>query len=315
MYRTERKIKKGPIIAAILIVVIGVGGFFAFKEIRYRMSDTYKLLQIGYNETETNILIEKYDKEKLKELIQDKTLDPNIPKLLQQKYYLEKNLDRYLTYLKDNPEVSVKDAVSLVNVNRDRDFYEDIQETDTSKGDLMLVNKYYKLTKDFKLDDIVPISNQFAYEGNEIRKHVYERYRSMWNAAKEEGLLLIVNSSYRDYETQDAVWKDYAEANGEEWADNKAARAGSSEHETGLALDIVTNNVIMNEFENTEEFKWLQDNAYKYGFILRYPKGKENITGYEYESWHYRYVGEEVAKEIHDLDITFDEYYAYYLDK
>lgn len=315
MYRTKRKIKKGPIIAAILIVVIGVGGFFAFKEIRYRMSDTYKLLQIGYNETETNILIEKYDKEKLKELIQDKTLDPNIPKLLQQKYYLEKNLDRYLTYLKDNPEVSVKDAVSLVNVNRDRDFYEDIQETDTSKGDLMLVNKYYKLTKDFKLDDIVPISNQFAYEGNEIRKHVYERYRSMWNAAKEEGLLLIVNSSYRDYETQDAVWKDYAEANGEEWADNKAARAGSSEHETGLALDIVTNNVIMNEFENTEEFKWLQDNAYKYGFILRYPKGKKNITGYEYESWHYRYVGEEVAKEIHDLDITFDEYYAYYLDK
>lgn len=315
MYRTKRKIKKGPIIAAILIVVIGVGGFFAFKEIRYRMSDTYKLLQIGYNETETNILIEKYDKEKLKELIQDKTLDPNIPKLLQQKYYLEKNLDRYLTYLKDNPEVSVKDAVSLVNVNRDRDFYEDIQETDTSKGDLMLVNKYYKLTKDFKLDDIVPISNQFAYEDNEIRKHVYERYRSMWNAAKEEGLLLIVNSSYRDYETQDAVWKDYAEANGEEWADNKAARAGSSEHETGLALDIVTNNVIMNEFENTEEFKWLQDNAYKYGFILRYPKGKENITGYEYESWHYRYVGEEVAKEIHDLDITFDEYYAYYLDK
>ena len=315
MYRTKRKIKKGPIIAAILIVVIGVGGFFAFKEIRYRMSDTYKLLQIGYNETETNILIEKYDKEKLKELIQDKTLDSNIPKLLQQKYYLEKNLDRYLTYLKDNPEVSVKDAVSLVNVNRDRDFYEDMQETDTSKGDLMLVNKYYKLTKDFKLDDIVPISNQFAYEGNEIRKHVYERYRSMWNAAKEEGLLLIVNSSYRDYETQDAVWKDYAEANGEEWADNKAARAGSSEHETGLALDIVTNNVIMNEFENTEEFKWLQDNAYKYGFILRYPKGKENITGYEYESWHYRYVGEEVAKEIHDLDITFDEYYAYYLDK
>lgn len=179
----------------------------------------------------------------------------------------------------------------------------------------MLVNKYYKLTKDFKLDDIVPISNQFAYEGNEIRKHVYERYRSMWNAAKEEGLLLIVNSSYRDYETQDAVWKDYAEANGEEWADNKAARAGSSEHETGLALDIVTNNVIMNEFENTEEFKWLQDNAYKYGFILRYPKGKEKITGYSYESWHYRYVGVEAAKEIHDANITFDEYYAYYLAK
>lgn len=315
MYRTRRKIKKGPIIAAVLIILIGVGGFFAFKEIRYRMSDTYKLLQIGYNETETNILIEKYDKEKLDQLIKDKKLEPNIPKLLQQKYYMKKNMDRYLKYLKENPETTVKDTVSLVNVNRDRDFYEKMQKTDTSKGDLILVNKYYKLTKDFKPKNIVPISNQFSYEGNEISKHVYEKYRSMWNAAKEEGLMLIVNSSYRDYETQDAVWKDYAEAHGEEWADNKAARAGSSEHETGLALDIVTNNVIMNEFENTEEFKWLQNNAYKYGFILRYPKGKENITGYEYESWHYRYVGEEVAEEIHNLDITFDEYYAYYLDK
>lgn len=78
MYRTRRKIKKGPIIAAVLIILIGVGGFFAFKEIRYRMSDTYKLLQIGYNETETNILIEKYDKEKLDQLIKDKKLEPNI---------------------------------------------------------------------------------------------------------------------------------------------------------------------------------------------------------------------------------------------
>lgn len=315
MYKTKRKIKKAPIIVAVLIIVVGVGGYFAYKEISYRMSDTYKLLEIGYNESETNTLLESYPQEKLDELIKNKTLEPNIPKLLKQKYYLEKNLDRYLAYLKENPEVAMDDVVALVNVNRDRDFYEDMEETDTSKGDLMLVNKYYKLTKDYQPEEIVPISLQFSYEGNEISKHVYERFRSMWNAANEEGLTLIVNSSYRDYETQDAVWKDYAQAQGEEWADNKAARAGSSEHETGLALDIVTDDVIMNEFEETEEFKWLQDNAYKYGFILRYPKGKEDITGYEYESWHYRYVGEDVAKEIHDLDITFDEYYAYYLDK
>jgi LAS superfamily LD-carboxypeptidase LdcB len=71
----------------------------------------------------------------------------------------------------------------------------------------------------------------------------------------------------------------------------------------------------MNDFENTDEFKWLQKNAYKYGFILRYPKDKTDITGYDYESWHYRYVGKEVAQKIHELDITFDEYYAYYIDK
>ena len=68
-------------------------------------------------------------------------------------------------------------------------------------------------------------------------------------------------------------------------------------------------------FEKTDEFKWLNENAYKYGFILRYPKGKENITGYSYESWHYRYVGTDVAKKIHDEGITFDEYYAYYIEK
>ena len=70
----------------------------------------------------------------------------------------------------------------------------------------------------------------------------------------------------------------------------------------------------MDNFENTNEFKWLNNNAYKYGFILRYPKGKESITGYAYESWHYRYVGIDVAKQIHEEDITFDEYYAYYIE-
>lgn len=315
MYTTKRKLKKGPIIAVIAIIVIGVGGYFAIKEISYRMSDTYKLLQIGYNEHEVEILKTKYKKDKLAQLIKDKKMEANLPKLLQQKYYMEKNLDRYLKYLKNNPEETIAKAVSLVNVNRDRDFYTKMNNTDTSKGDLMLVNKYYKLTKDFKPKNIVPISNQFSYEGNEISKHVYEKYRSMWNAAKKEGLMLIVNSSYRDYESQDTVWKSFSNARGEEWADSRAARAGSSEHETGLALDIVTNKVIMNQFETTEEFKWLQKNAYKYGFILRYPKDKEDITGYEYESWHYRYVGEKVAKKIHDLDITYDEYYAYYIEK
>ena len=92
-------------------------------------------------------------------------------------------------------------------------------------------------------------------------------------------------------------------------------RAGYSEHQTGLALDIVTYGASMDTFENTDEFKWLSDNAYKYGFILRYPKGKEKLTGYSYESWHYRYVGKDVAKKIHDLDITYDEYYAYYIEK
>ena len=142
---------------------------------------------------------------------------------------------------------------------------------------------------------------------------VYQKYISMYNAAKKEDLYLIITSAYRDYNFQDQLWNQYAKSQGEEWADSVAARAGHSEHQTGLTLDIVTYNSNMNEFENTDEFKWLQKHAHEYGFIMRYPKDKEDITGYDYESWHYRYVGVETATKIHELGITYDEYYAYYL--
>ena len=90
-------------------------------------------------------------------------------------------------------------------------------------------------------------------------------------------------------------------------ADTYSARAGSSEHQTGLAVDINTASSRAN-FQNTKEYKWLINNSYKYGFIERYPKGKTNITGYKYEPWHYRYVGIEAASIIHEKGITFEEY-------
>ena len=136
---------------------------------------------------------------------------------------------------------------------------------------------------------------------------------------------IITKCVYRKYSTyigkleqasdnfQKKLWDSYANQKGDEWADSVSARAGYSEHQTGYTLDIVTYNANMSNFETTDEFKWLQANAYKYGFILRYPKDKEDITGYSYESWHYRYVGEETAKKIKKLDITFDEYYAYFI--
>ena len=141
---------------------------------------------------------------------------------------------------------------------------------------------------------------------------VLSAFKNMWSAAKKQDLTLIVNSSYRDYKSQEEVWNYYDDLRGEEYADSIAARAGYSEHQTGLALDIITYGANKNNFEKTDEFKWLEKNAHKYGFILRYPKGKEDITGYAYESWHYRYVGIETATEIYNKKITYDEYYAYY---
>ena len=135
----------------------------------------------------------------------------------------------------------------------------------------------------------------------------------MYNDALKDDITLILNSSYRSYSEQDETWLTRKKAYGTEKADQYAARAGYSEHQTGLALDINQFNTTEKDFENTPAFTWLSNNAYKYGFILRYPEGKENITGYSYESWHYRYVGKDVAKKITDEGITFDEYYAYYI--
>ncbi len=307
--------KKGKIIIGATILGIFIL-IYLFNTITYRMSDEYKLSEMGYNDREVETLLKytekkKEERDKIKELRYNKIL----PNLLKQKYFLFKNLDRYLDYAHKMTDMDLKTVVAMVNVNRDSAFYTHVKKADTSKQELMLVNKYYQLPKSYTPKKIVAIASQYAYDDNSISEEVYTMYKKMWNAAKEKDLTLIVTSSYRDYESQEGVWNSLADSYGDSKADARAARAGHSEHQTGLTLDIVTYDSYNNEFDQTEEFKWLQKNAHKYGFILRYPKDKEDITGYSYESWHYRYVGVDVATKIHNLGITYDEYYAYYIEK
>ena len=226
-----------------------------------------------------------------------------------------KNLDRYLDYIEKNSNLELKDVVSLVNVNRDKDFYKDLEVTDVSNFNEMLVNKYHALDKDYVAPDIVKCSSTYAYANNELNKEAYEAFKNMADAAREEGHVILILSSYRTYESQDNLWKQRKTAYGIKKADAYAARAGSSEHETGLAIDVAEYKDVNDEFGKTESFKWLQENAYKYGYILRYPKGKENITGYSYEAWHYRYLGVSLATKVYNEGITYDEYYEFYLNK
>ena len=308
----HRKIKIMPVmIVGISILVLIIGGIGLKKFIDYRNSYDYKLSEIGYKETEIKYI--KKLKDKQIDTILKMDYNKNIDDFIKQKYFIFSNLTDYLKYYKENSEETYKDIVSIVNVHTNREHYTKTKATDMSKGDLILVNKYNHLAEDYEPDDLVNISLQYAYADNRIREHVYEAYKDMWHAANKEDLTLIVTSSYRSYAKQEQIHKRYSNQKGLEWADSVSARAGYSEHQTGLTLDIVTYNSTMDNFEDSDEFKWLKQNSYKYGFILRYPKDKTYITGYDYESWHYRYVGKEIAKEIHDLDITYDEYYAYYL--
>ena len=298
------------VILSLLILIISS----IVKRINYLHSYDYKLSKIGYSKEEI-VEIKKFDNKTIDQLLDKKYNKLNV-KFMKQKYFIFKNLDKYIKYYKDSDNDDLANTISMVNVKANYDYYDKdvIKKSNLKDGNLMLVNKYNYLGKDYVPNDLVDVSITYGYGENKIKKEVYDNFLNMWNDAKRENLSLIITSAYRDYDYQKSLWDNYANQKGDKWADSVAARAGFSEHQTGLTLDIVTYGSSMDNFENTNEFKWLSENAYKYGFILRYPKDKEKITGYAYESWHYRYVGKDVAKKIHDKKITYDEYYAYYIE-
>ena len=222
--------------------------------------------------------------------------------------YIEKYYERYVAYKKLHSDYSDDKIITYVNIGLDHDFYTEMENTDMNDGYLIICNKYHKL-KDNYVPDLVSLS---GYGGGQMERVAASHFKEMSNAAKKDGISIYNVSGYRSYNTQKNLYNNYVNRDGKKKADTYSARAGTSEHQTGLASDI---NSVSSSFENTNAFKWLIKNAYKYGFILRYPKGKEFITGYMYEPWHFRYVGEEVAKVIYEKDITYEEYYATYLLK
>ena len=312
--KLKKKFKKRLIIF-LFIIIISIVSIKSYKTYKYRQTYEYKLLEKNYTKEETDLLLEKLDKTKIEKLLTTEKNEKLI-NILNEKYFLIKNLDKYIAYSDKNPEISLTEVIALVNVHRDQDYYENMEVTDTSKGNTMLVNKYNALSKDYEVEDLKTISKTYSYGDNKkLNKEAYDAFISLADDAKKEGYTILIVSSYRTYQDQEDVWKDYKASFGTKKADAYAARAGSSEHETGLAIDVADYNDKNDKFEATESFKWMQTNAHKYGYILRYPKGKENITGYSYEAWHYRYVGIDTATKVYNEGITYDEYYEYYLKK
>ena len=238
----------------------------------------------------------------------------NIIELLKkEKYYIPDRLDRYLAYYNDR--LSSKEVVTNVNCNIDFPFYSEYKNSDLTKGNLILVNKYYKVTSDFVPKKLIEIPKSYSmYSGNRINSDVYVYFKKLIDDASKINYQLHDISSYRPYAYQNSLYNTRVSELGKAGADSISARPGYSEHHTGLATDILKVGSTMNNFANTKEAKWLADNAHNYGFIVRYPEGKEYLTGYSYEPWHLRYVGENVAKYIYDNNIVFEEYYAYYCE-
>lgn len=174
--------------------------------------------------------------------------------------------------------------------------------------DMLIVNKTYNLPKDYQPENpYTPITGERGT--NFIDKDVMQAFTQMQSDATSIGLNIYIASGYRGYNNQNTLYNNYVARDGKEAADKYSARPGYSEHQTGLCFDL---NSIDDSFANTDEGRWINENAYLYGFIIRYPKGKENETGYQYESWHLRYVGMELAKKLYNNGswITMEDYYG-----
>ena len=187
----------------------------------------------------------------------------------------------------------------------------------TSKGNV--IKNYYGITY---IDDVIVVNKTFGLPSNfapnnlstingyiKIVDYVKDAFNELISDSKSIGLNIYASSGYRSYSDQKYIYNNYVRLDGQDKADMYSAKEGYSEHQTGLAIDV---NSVNSSFNNTKESNWLKDNCYKYGFIIRYPEGKENITGYMYESWHIRYIGKDLAKVLYNDGkwITIEEYFG-----
>ncbi|WP_082927022.1 M15 family metallopeptidase [Paenibacillus tuaregi] len=184
------------------------------------------------------------------------------------------------------------------------------------ESEAVLVNKQFGLPDGYEPKDLVYPNVPFTFsekiDKRKMRKEAAEALEKMFDGAKKDGIYLAGVSAYRSKKTQTALFNRYVKKDGLEKAKTYSAVPGYSEHQTGLAIDVAGSDgkcAAESCFGGTLEADWLKKYAHEYGFIIRYPEGKESITGYKYEPWHIRYVGKEIADEITSKGITLEEYY------
>ena len=269
-----------------------------------------KLIEIGYSNFDINIILNHGDNDEVKRFTQREKI-----KYLEEFFFIEyaklDNYDRYLNYSYETGE-DEETTVLHVNLNMDEPEYENALMIEDFSLD-MLVNKRRGLNENFIPDDLVKIDEKYTSDKFFASKVAIDAFIKMHDDALKEGYEIIINSAYRSYNDQQDISDLYLKTYGQNYVNNYVARPGFTEHKTGLAFDIGSRKV--NVFANSEEYKWMQENCYKYGFILRFPKKYESITGFRNEPWHYRYVGKEIAKYIYEKNITLEEYYVTVLDK
>lgn len=313
MKRKKIKINyKNLFILLIVLGLISYGVYFTYNKLtnndtkieeKEENKTIKKLTSLGYSKNDAEIIISNMKDSDINKI--DKKYD-NLAEYSKVKYFHIENIDRYNKLKEKNNNYSTEEIIMRVNVNVDKPYYTDIKTVENPENLTVLVNKYYALSSEFEPNDLIKVGSQ------RMRKEAGEAMNKLLKDINNEGIYLQAQSGYRTYELQETLYNRYVNKDGKELADTYSARPGNSEHQTGLVMDVSHDGTLEKTFENTKQFTWLSENAYKYGFILRFPKDKVDITGYDYEPWHYRYVGIETATLIHNENLTLEEYLVKY---
>ena len=299
-----------------------------YYNINYQDLDNFidlvnNLATIGYNASDINAIFANIYPSNINIIINN-TYDTYLGEYIKLDYFNEEKLDRYIKFsnnqeklnysifFDNNTTFNALDIVTLVNANLDKEYYSNdliLTDEESNKTDA-IVNKYYQLEEDFEPNNLTPIDSKYARNDSQLlQKEATEAFNQMCSDAKLENISLYSGSAYRSYEYQNTIYNDYIKKDGLTAAETYSARPGYSEHQLGLAVDIMNGNWSYVSKDNIE-YSWLIANSYKYGFILRYPENKEYITGYMFEPWHYRYLGKELATKVYNSGLTYDEYAA-----
>ena len=235
-------------------------------------------------------------------------------------YYLPTLKSRYKQYKTNHPNLSNEDVVTHINMNLDYNFYEysTIQERPDSLN--ALVNKYYRLTDTYKPETLLYINDGYTtntdpayrYRKQEMSQVIYEDFVALRDRCRKKGISFYVVSGYRSTDNQIKSYNHMVKINGISEADKTCSRPGHSEHTLGIACDVALDSYSFMDILKHPDYKWFESILADYGFIIRYPDGKENLTGYSYEPWHLRYLGKDLAKKVVKSHLTYDEYYARY---
>lgn len=274
-----------------------------------------KFRAVGYEDQDIQV-IQKYVSDKNKDYLLTEQVSISVATgIINETYYIDAYLEKYLNYYKDHASLEMDEVIRRVNTHLDVPFYTNTEKTDDTLGKFVILNKHYYSDENYKGENLVDVSAEYNLYGTafKLSEECYEAFLKMYEDAKNAGYGFKINSAYRSYESQVKIYQGWVNQDGQELADTYSARAGYSEHQTGYAFDVRDSPFTNDDYAKTKSFTWVSKNAYKYGFIIRFPEDKEYITGYQYEPWHYRYVGLEAAKYIHEHAITFEEYYEYFI--